>query len=86
MYIVNSTLRKIAFELLDQSPAGTSLLHTSMSVCNQILHKRNLQWLIHPASDRNIRNFHMASYTGMRRITTFRSTTDRIHVGGPFRL
>jgi len=25
-------------------------------------------------------------YTGMRRITTFRSTTDRIYDGGPIRL
>jgi len=25
-------------------------------------------------------------YTGKRRITTFRSTTDRIHDGGPIRL
>ena len=33
--------------------------------------------------DDNIWLKHVATYTGMRRITTFRSTTDHIHGGGP---
>ena len=48
--------------------------------------RRNLARYVSPTVCLDAHNKKGIYYTGMRRITTFRSTTDRIYDGGPIRL
>jgi hypothetical protein len=61
----------------DQSKKNA--LHSSLDIYLIMPHRVFLHVSIH-------RDHHHGTNTGMRRITTFRSTTDRIYVGSPIRL